>query len=130
MGAAAKLYLGGAASAMAAPLQFKFNRLLCKGQKTPPVGFIRGRLALLCPPALHPPLFETEDYCEMTNKVILWTAIAFPVYVTAWWGPGAKTPEVEDSFLSFSDSDFGNGDLEGWPLLWPSPLAYLTRKTI
>ena len=40
-----------------------------------------------------------EDYCEMTNNVILWRAIAFPVYVTAWWGLEIKTPEAEADFL-------------------------------
>ena len=29
------------------------------------------------------PHLETEDYCEMTNKVILCRLIAFPVYVIA-----------------------------------------------
>ena len=28
-------------------------------------------------------LLETEDYCEMTKQVILWSVIAFPVYVIA-----------------------------------------------
>ena len=40
-----------------------------------PVELYEGRLALT--------LLETEDYCEMTKQVILWSVIAFPVYVIA-----------------------------------------------
>ena len=34
----------------------------------------------------------------MTNNVILWRAIAFPVYITDWWDLGIKTPEAEATF--------------------------------
>ena len=43
-------------------------------------GFMRGGLPHSGRPLT---LLETEDYCEMTKQVILWSVIAFPVYVIA-----------------------------------------------
>ena len=51
-------------------------------------GFMRGGLHRSGRPLT---LLETEDYCEMTKQVILWSVVAFPVYVIAYrWGLGSE----------------------------------------
>jgi hypothetical protein len=67
--------------ALVALSHWKCKTIIMQRQMAPPVGLKEGRLAPLWPPL---PLFETEDYnCEMTKKIILWSVIAFPVYVIA-----------------------------------------------
>ena len=74
-------YPQNSASYLAAlpPLETE-NDYYATAKRPPPVGLYEGRLAPLWPPLT---LLETEDYCEMTKQVILWSVIAFPVYVIA-----------------------------------------------
>jgi hypothetical protein len=68
------------ASYLAALPHWKRKTIIMQRPNGPPVGLYEGRHAPLWPPLT---LLETEDYCEMTKQVILWSVIAFPVYVIA-----------------------------------------------
>ena len=79
MGATDNGDLGGAASALAAPLpNLKRSTIIWQGQKSHASGALwgGGRLALLWPP---PPLFDTEDYKKWPKM----EGDRFSVYATA-----------------------------------------------